>query len=363
MDEMQEINMEFVDESVEVLNNVMDSVMGLNSETDCESINNIFRAFHSMKGNARMLGFDRLGAFGHKAEDALSLIRNGDIEVDRTIVDILLHVLDMMILILEDIRDGAGDGRDTATAIASLENIISSAGKSQKPAPATSEIRPETTRQQATPHREEQPAKPLSDTPFIKELGVAAPVAAAAKGNAAGGIVFDLAEEPPAALLAPQPMRSEPGSLPISATGSTRHPAGSPLKILIAEDDFTSRTILTQFLSEYGDCHIAKDGLEAIQAVTLAYGLNPPQPYDLICMDIMMPNIDGAVAAKTIREIERSKGVAGPECEAAIVFTSAVSDPATIIKACYECGANYYFVKPLDFKQMKRQLKKLNLIR
>jgi len=117
-----------------------------------------------------------------------------------------------------------------------------------------------------------------------------------------------------------------------------------------------------QFLSEFGNCHIAKDGLEAIQAFTQAYEPNPPQPYDLICMDMMMPNIDGAVAAKTIREIERSKGVAGPEYETAIVFTSAVSDQATIIKVCYECGANYFFVKPLDFKQMKRQLKKLNLI-
>ncbi len=117
-----------------------------------------------------------------------------------------------------------------------------------------------------------------------------------------------------------------------------------------------------QFLSEFGVCHVAKDGLEAIQAFTQAYEPNPPQPYDLICMDMMMPNIDGAVAARTIREIERSKGVAGPEFETAIVFTSAVSDPATIIKVCYECGANYYFVKPLDFKQMKRQLKKLNLI-
>ena len=171
--------------------------------------------------------------------------------------------------------------------------------------------------------------------------------------------MFDLSDAPP---VASQAIPPEPSPQATSIAGRSRHTPGSPLKILIAEDDFTSRTILMQFLSEFGDCHIAKDGLEAIQAFTQAYESNQPQPYDLICMDMMMPNIDGAVAAKTIREIERSKGVAGPEFEAAIVFTSAVSDPAMIIKACYECGANYYFVKPLDFKQMKRQLKKLNLI-
>ena len=45
-----------------------------------------------------------------------------------------------------------------------------------------------------------------------------------------------------------------------------------------------------------------------------------------------------------------------------IVITSSVHDPATIIRSCYECGANYYFVKPLDFKQMKHQMQRLGLI-
>jgi two-component system chemotaxis response regulator CheY len=351
VDEMQGINMEFVDESVEVLNNVMNDVMELNSETDSESINNIFRAFHSMKGNSRMLGFERLGAFGHKAEDVLSLVRNGIIVVDKPIIDLLLHTIDMMFLILGDIRAGTGDGRDTTKAVSALDNIITSAGQAKK-------TPPETTAQQ-TPCSKKKPAKPLADTAVLKESRVAAPVAAATKSNAGGGIMLDLSDAAP---VAPQAIPSEPRPEATSTTGRIRHLPGSPLKILIAEDDFTSRTILTQFLSEFGDCHIAKDGLEAIAAFTHAYEPNPPQPYDLICMDMMMPNMDGAVAAKTIREIERSKGVAGPESETAIVFTSAVSDPATIIKACYECGSNYYFVKPLDFKQMKRQMKKLNLI-
>jgi len=124
--------MEFADESVEVLNHVMNDVLELNNKTNCESINNIFRAFHSMKGNSRMLGFERLGAFGHKAEDVLSLVRNGIIVVDKPIIDLLLHTLDMMILILGDIRAGAGDGRDTTKAIAALDNILTLAAQSKK---------------------------------------------------------------------------------------------------------------------------------------------------------------------------------------------------------------------------------------
>lgn len=276
-----------------------------------------------------MLGFDKLGAFGHKAEDVLALVRNKIIVIDKPVIDVLLHTIDMMILILGDIRAEAGDGRDTTNEIAALENILIAAQSKKIP--------PETPAGQKSRSEKPQAAKAVAVEP-----GVASPAVAPAKSTAKGGIVFDMSDTPPAA--------------------SQASPPGSKLKILIVEDDFTARSMLTHFLSEFGICHIAKDGLEAIQAFTHSYESNPPHPYDLICMDVMMPNIDGDVAAKTIREIERSKGVAGPEFESAIVFISAVTDPVRIIKVCYECGANYYFVKPLDFNQIKRQLKKLNLI-
>ena len=55
---------------------------------------------------------------------------------------------------------------------------------------------------------------------------------------------------------------------------------------------------------------------------------------------------------------------AGPDRASALerAQEQATVDPATIVKACYECGANYYFMKPLDFNQMKRQMKKMSLI-
>ena len=71
------------------------------------------------------------------------------------------------------------------------------------------------------------------------------------------------------------------------------------LRILLAEDDFTSRLLLQTFLSRYGECHIAVNGREAVAAFRLA--LEQGQRYDLICMDIMMPEMDGGEA---VREIE-----------------------------------------------------------
>ena len=59
------------------------------------------------------------------------------------------------------------------------------------------------------------------------------------------------------------------------------------MKILIVDDDFTSRKILLKYLAEYGQCDVAVDGEEAVEVFKLA--LNEWEAYDLVCLDIMMP--------------------------------------------------------------------------
>ena len=63
------------------------------------------------------------------------------------------------------------------------------------------------------------------------------------------------------------------------------------MKILIAEDDRVSRTFMEKFMSAYGQCDIAVDGMEAIDLFMEA--LKRKEPYDLACLDIMMPKVDG----------------------------------------------------------------------
>jgi two-component system chemotaxis response regulator CheY len=75
------------------------------------------------------------------------------------------------------------------------------------------------------------------------------------------------------------------------------------MKILIVEDDSISRKILYKFMSEYGECDITVDGMEGLDAYLIA--LNEGNAYDLICLDIMMPKVDGVKVLKTIREIEK----------------------------------------------------------
>ena len=70
------------------------------------------------------------------------------------------------------------------------------------------------------------------------------------------------------------------------------------MKVLIAEDDFISRKLLNTLLAPFGEVDIAANGKEAFTAVKMAIENN--HPYDLICLDILMPELDGIMALKKI---------------------------------------------------------------
>ena len=131
------------------------------------------------------------------------------------------------------------------------------------------------------------------------------------------------------------------------------------MRSLIVEDDFTSRNILQTFLSVYGECHIATNGLEAVDAFKLAW--EESQPYDLICMDIMMPELNGQDALRMIRGIETDMGLSEDQ-KAKVIMATALSASKEVVEAFYKGGASAYFVKPLDRAKIVQELKLLNLI-
>jgi two-component system chemotaxis response regulator CheY len=79
------------------------------------------------------------------------------------------------------------------------------------------------------------------------------------------------------------------------------------MKTLIVEDELTSRIILQKILGTYGEVQLCGDGQEAIDAFVRAMGKG--EPFDLICMDFMMPEMDGRTALKRIRSIEQERGI------------------------------------------------------
>jgi two-component system chemotaxis response regulator CheY len=130
------------------------------------------------------------------------------------------------------------------------------------------------------------------------------------------------------------------------------------MRILIAEDDFASRRVILKFLSVYGECDVTVDGMEAIDAFQMA--LDENEPYDLICLDIMMPIMDGYQSLKNIREIEDERNI--PEDKKVkVIMTTALNEEKNIKKA-HELGCTDYLAKPIDMDKLKEILVKLGLI-
>jgi two-component system chemotaxis response regulator CheY len=130
------------------------------------------------------------------------------------------------------------------------------------------------------------------------------------------------------------------------------------MKILVVEDDFTSRILLQRYLSSYGDCHIAINGKEAVDA--FKESLKEKQPYDLICMDIIMPEMSGQEALKKIRDMEKSSGILSSD-GVKIIMVTAVEDVKNIFTAFNEL-CDTYLVKPIDKKRLEDQLRNMKLI-
>jgi two-component system chemotaxis response regulator CheY len=130
------------------------------------------------------------------------------------------------------------------------------------------------------------------------------------------------------------------------------------MRILIAEDDYVSRKFLYKFLSTFGECDVTVDGMEAIEVFLSA--LESGNYYDLVCLDIMMPEVDGIKALKTIRLLEEERSISKDK-RAKVIMTTALNDPDGIFKT-YELGSEAYAVKPIDTVKLVEVMTKLGLI-
>jgi len=125
------------------------------------------------------------------------------------------------------------------------------------------------------------------------------------------------------------------------------------MKTLIVEDDFTARLLLRQFLSRYGECHVAVNGKEAVEAFRMA--TDSGRAYDLICMDILKPELDGPAAVRQIRAFEEARGILSTT-GAKIVMTTAVEGVLEVIRS-FQALCDTYLMKPVDVAELLRHLR------
>jgi two-component system chemotaxis response regulator CheY len=156
----------------------------------------------------------------------------------------------------------------------------------------------------------------------------------------------------------PKDYQASPVRKAASAAGNG-HSVPRRLRVLLVEDDFTSRLVLQTFLSRYGDCHVAVNGREAVDACRLA--LDKGQNYDLICMDIMMPEMDGREAVRQIRTMEETYGIFSTR-GAKITMTTTVGEIKKVFQ-CFKELCDGYLVKPIDLTRLMEYMESWDLIK
>ena len=129
-------------------------------------------------------------------------------------------------------------------------------------------------------------------------------------------------------------------------------------KFLIVDDDGVCRAVLADILSRYGQCHFAVNGRQAVDMVQQT--LDDGRPYDLICLDLLMPGIDGHDVLSAIRQSESQHGVYCTDGAKVVIVTSQY-DSKHCIQAFRE-GCESYLTKPIREPKLLEILRQLELI-
>ncbi len=126
------------------------------------------------------------------------------------------------------------------------------------------------------------------------------------------------------------------------------------MKILVAEDDFIARKVLCRFLLKYGEVDITENGQQALER--FRHGLKNGPPYDLVCLDIMMPQLNGHETLQAMREAENRFTPDDSPCK--IIMTTALDDSENILKS-FDNQCSGYITKPYSFDKLQSQMDKI----
>jgi two-component system, chemotaxis family, chemotaxis protein CheY len=130
------------------------------------------------------------------------------------------------------------------------------------------------------------------------------------------------------------------------------------LSSLIIEDDKNTRFILSKWLNERGDCECLENGKEGFEKFVSMRDTN--KPYDLVLLDINMPEMNGLEVLKGIRDYEEGMGIDVGKGAKVIMVTS--ENNSKKVMEAFEKNCDGYLTKPLAKKKMTSLLEELNLI-
>ena len=127
------------------------------------------------------------------------------------------------------------------------------------------------------------------------------------------------------------------------------------MRTLVVDDDATSRFLLQEILAPYGEVHSCVDGIEAVEAFQRS--VDQGNPYQLICLDIMMPLASGIQALKKIRQCESGNA----NSQVRILMITALKDHKTVTTSFRE-QCDGYLVKPINKADLLNHVRSFGLI-
>lgn len=130
------------------------------------------------------------------------------------------------------------------------------------------------------------------------------------------------------------------------------------MKALIVEDDYITSQVMYEILDSVGEAEVAENGRIAVEKFTEA--LNADERYDIVFLDIMMPEMDGQDTLRNIRQKESENNILGLDA-VKIVMTTALDDFHNV-KTAFKSQCEGYLVKPVEKDKIIEILNNLKLI-
>ncbi|HJV34197.1 response regulator [Geomonas sp.] len=128
------------------------------------------------------------------------------------------------------------------------------------------------------------------------------------------------------------------------------------MRILIVDDGATNRLVLNAMLEGMGEVVMAENGVQAVWA--FEESLTSDDPFDLVCLDIIMPEMDGLEALHTMRAAERRHEAK----RSLIVMVTASRNPDHMLAALKREGCDGFVVKPVLWQTLRRVIARHGLI-
>ncbi len=130
------------------------------------------------------------------------------------------------------------------------------------------------------------------------------------------------------------------------------------MRTLVIDDDVSVRKLLKTMVAKLGECETAAGGEEAMAAFMKAW--EDWRPFDLILLDILMPEMDGSQVLNKIRALEQKKHIPD-KLRAKIIMISGVSEKEMVM-ACLRDGCDDFMVKPLENQLLLDKIRHFGLL-